>query len=120
MSADPRPSHQPGADAHRLTVTVAFAITPAGLASYARRHGFGADPAEHAKALEHLTRQLPGYVDTGLYRTPDLEPTVWAVTVAESAEDRAARHQAKAVRDADRAAQLAAEAELTERRRRTT
>jgi hypothetical protein len=82
MSADPRPSHQPGADAHRLTVTVAFAITPAGLASYARRHGFGADPAEHAKALEHLTRQLPGYVDTGLYRSPDLEPAVWAVTVA--------------------------------------
>ena len=76
---------QPEPEAHRLTVVVAFAITPAGLATYARRHGFGAEPADHAKALEHLAAQLPGYVDTGLYRTPDLEPTVWAVTVRPAA-----------------------------------
>jgi len=71
---------RPPAEAYRLTVTVALAITPAGLATYARRHGFGDTAAEHAKALEHLERQLPGYVDTGLYRTPDLEPAVWAVS----------------------------------------
>lgn len=75
---DPGPAY-PRPDAHRLTVVVAFAITPAGLASYARRQGFGAD---QAKALEHLQTQLPGYVDTGLYRTPELEPCVWHVTTA--------------------------------------
>lgn len=82
MSADQAGALPPVA--HRLNVLVAFAITPAGLTTYARRHGFGTEPAELAKALEHLTAQLPGYVDTGLYRTPDLEPTVWAVTVKET------------------------------------
>jgi hypothetical protein len=68
--------------AHRLTVTVAFAVTPAGLATYARRHDFGATPADHATALEHLAQHLPDYVDTGLYREPNLEPAFWHVGAA--------------------------------------
>lgn len=83
MSASTSSAEQPGAEAHKVNVTVAFAITPAGLASYASAHGFGASPAEHARALEHFARQLPGYVSDGLYRVPALQPAIWAISLAE-------------------------------------